>query len=87
MWPFKQAITENVGLDVGRSVTTRAGQRAPGALWCVATEKIKELEVIAEMRGVYAIFVRVDRGDVPAVALATKLGVREDGVHLDIKIT
>jgi aminoglycoside 3-N-acetyltransferase I len=30
------------------------------------------------------IFVQADKGDAPAVALYTKLGIREDVLHFDI---
>ncbi len=50
----------------------------------VATALIEELKVQAHRRGVYVIFVQADYGDDPAVALYTKLGVREDVMHFDI---
>jgi ribosomal protein S18 acetylase RimI-like enzyme len=50
----------------------------------VATALIAELRRIAADRGVYVIFVQADHGDEPAIALYTKLGVREDVLHFDI---
>jgi aminoglycoside 3-N-acetyltransferase I len=52
----------------------------------IATALIEELKTIAKARGAYVIFVQADRGDAPAIALYTKLGVREDVLHFDIKI-
>ena len=45
---------------------------------------IEELKAVALKRGIYVIFVQADYGDDPAVALYTKLGVREDVMHFDI---
>jgi aminoglycoside 3-N-acetyltransferase I len=50
----------------------------------VATRMIETLKVVAAQRGVYVIFVQADYGDEPAVALYTKLGIREDVMHFDI---
>jgi aminoglycoside 3-N-acetyltransferase I len=50
----------------------------------IATALILELKKVAETRGAYAIFVQADLGDDAAVALYTKLGVREDVLHFDI---
>jgi aminoglycoside 3-N-acetyltransferase I len=50
----------------------------------VATAMIRALQVIAAERGVYVMFVQADRGDEPAIALYSKLGVREDVLHFDI---
>jgi aminoglycoside 3-N-acetyltransferase I len=49
-----------------------------------ATAMIEELKVVAANRGIYVIFVQADHGDDPAIALYTKLGVREDVLHFDI---
>ena len=43
----------------------------------VATGMIAELQRLAAARGAYVIFVQVDLDDEPAIALDTKLGVRE----------
>lgn len=50
----------------------------------VATAMIRELRRLAAARGIYVIFVQADQGDEPAIALYTKLGVREEVVHFNI---
>jgi aminoglycoside 3-N-acetyltransferase I len=50
----------------------------------IATALIMELKRLAPARGAYVIFVQADRGDDPAIALYTKLGLREDVLHFDI---
>lgn len=50
----------------------------------IATALIAELQAIADERGAYVIFVQADRVDEPAIALYTKLGIREDVLHFDI---
>jgi aminoglycoside 3-N-acetyltransferase I len=50
----------------------------------VATALIRDLQSIAKERGAWVIFVQADYGDVPAIALYSKLGVREDVIHFDI---
>ncbi|MBX3280808.1 MAG: AAC(3)-I family aminoglycoside N-acetyltransferase [Acidobacteria bacterium] len=54
----------------------------------IATALIEELKKIAERRGAYVIFVQADTGieDEAAVALYTKLGVREEVLHFDIAV-
>jgi len=52
----------------------------------IATKMIDELQRHAGARGAYVIFVQADRGDGPAIALYTKLGVREDVMHFDIAV-
>ena len=52
----------------------------------IATTMIAELQRMAAERGVYVIYVQADLGDDPAVALYTKLGVREDVLHFDIPV-
>ena len=52
----------------------------------VATALIEELKKIAAARGAYVIFVQADLGDEAAIALYTKLGVREDVLHFDIPV-
>lgn len=51
----------------------------------VATAMIEELKRLAVARGVYVIYVQADYGDDAAIALYTKLGVREDVLHFDIQ--
>lgn len=50
----------------------------------IATELIGRLKEIATARGAWVIFVQADMGDEPAIALYSKLGVREDVLHFDI---
>ncbi|WP_082583903.1 AAC(3)-I family aminoglycoside N-acetyltransferase [Noviherbaspirillum sp. Root189] len=50
----------------------------------IATAMIEELKVQAAERGIWMIFVQADYGDDPAIALYTKLGLREDVLHFDI---
>ena len=50
----------------------------------IATALIAELQAIAADVGAWALFVQADYGDDPAVALYTKLGVREDVMHFDL---
>ena len=52
----------------------------------IATALIAELRRIAAARGAYVIFVQADHGDDPAIALYTRLGVREDVLHFDIDV-
>ncbi len=51
----------------------------------VATALIEALRAIATKRDIYVIFVQADHGDDAAIALYTKLGVREDVMHFDIQ--
>ena len=50
----------------------------------VATAMIDRLKRFASEQGVYVIFVQADYGDDPAIALYTKLGLREEVLHFDI---
>jgi aminoglycoside 3-N-acetyltransferase I len=52
----------------------------------LATALIGELRRIGSAMGAYVIFVQADPGDTPAIALYTKLGVREDVHHFDIDV-
>ena len=52
----------------------------------IATALIEALKPVAKARGAYVLFVQADYGDDPAVALYTKLGLREDVMHFDIEI-
>jgi aminoglycoside 3-N-acetyltransferase I len=54
----------------------------------VATALIEALKKIAAQRGAYVVFVQADTNpeDAPAIALYTKLGVREDVLHFDILV-
>jgi aminoglycoside 3-N-acetyltransferase I len=53
----------------------------------IATALINELKKIAAVRAAYIIFVQADIGDEPAIALYSRLGVREDVLHFDIAVT
>ena len=50
----------------------------------VATDLIEELKQIAGARGASVIFVQADWGDDAAIALYSRLGVREEVLHFDI---
>ncbi len=52
----------------------------------IATALIEALKPIARDRGAWVIFVQADPGDDPAIALYTRLGVREDVLHFDIPV-
>ena len=73
---FEQARTELYIYDVAVDEASR--RRG------VATAMIQALKTIAVARGVYVIYVQADHGDDAAIALYTKLGVREDVLHFDI---
>ena len=53
----------------------------------VATALIEELKRIGAQRKAYVIFVQADHGDDPAIALYNKLGIIEEVLHFDIKVT
>jgi len=50
----------------------------------VATALIECIKDIARQRGAWVVYVQADLGDEPAIALYTKMGVREDVLHFDI---
>lgn len=50
----------------------------------VATTLIEELQHIAANIGAWAVFVQADYVDPPAIALYTKLGLREEVLHFDL---
>lgn len=52
----------------------------------IATALIEALKKIGRERGAWVIFVQADHGDDPAIALYTRLGVREDVLHFDIEV-
>ena len=52
----------------------------------IATALILELKKIAAERGAYVVYVQADLADSPAIALYSKLGVREDVLHFDIPV-
>lgn len=53
----------------------------------IATALIEKLREIAAERDAWVVYVQADYGDEPAIALYTKLGVREDVMHFDIEVT
>ena len=53
----------------------------------IASGLIGALQRLAAERGVWVVFVQADHGDDAAIALYTKLGVREDVLHFDIAPT
>ncbi len=65
-------------------LAVRAAHRRQG----IATALIEEMQRIAAARGAYVIFVQADTGveDEPAIALYSKLGMREDVLHFDIAV-
>lgn len=78
---FEQARSELYIYDLAvKSVHRRQG---------VATAMINHLKEIARERRAYVIFVQADTGieDQPAIALYSKLGVREDVLHFDIPVS
>jgi aminoglycoside 3-N-acetyltransferase I len=54
----------------------------------IATALIEHLKGIAALRGAYVMFVQADTGieDQPAIALYTRLGMREEVLHFDINV-
>lgn len=52
----------------------------------IATALISRLKDLAAARAAHVIYVQADRGDEAAIALYTKLGVREDVLHFDIAV-
>jgi aminoglycoside 3-N-acetyltransferase I len=53
----------------------------------IATALIRELRKLAAERGARVIFVQADLSDEPAIALYSKLGIREDVLHFDIAVS
>ena len=52
----------------------------------IATALIEEVRRLAPAYGAHVIFIQADHGDEPAIALYTKLGIREDVLHFDIAV-
>ncbi|HEX5128019.1 MAG TPA: AAC(3)-I family aminoglycoside N-acetyltransferase [Rhodocyclaceae bacterium] len=75
---FEQARSEIYIYDLAVTATHR--RRG------IATALIQRLQLIAHERGAWVIFVQADYGDDPAIALYTKLGVREDVMHFDLPV-
>lgn len=75
---FEQPRSEVYIYDLG----VREAFRRQG----VATALIAECREIARARGAWAVFVQADPIDAPAVELYTKLGLREDVFHFDLRM-
>jgi len=75
---FEQERSEFYIYDLAVAV----GHRRQG----IATALIQALKPIAAARGAHVIFIQADQEDAPAVALYTKLGVREEVLHFDIPL-
>lgn len=52
----------------------------------IATALINELKSIAPSYRAHVVFVQADHGDAPAIALYSKLGIREDVLHFDMDV-
>jgi aminoglycoside 3-N-acetyltransferase I len=74
---FEQARSETYIYDLA----VEGSYRRQG----IATTMIREVQKVSRAKGAYVVFVQADYEDEPAVALYTKLGVREDVLHFDIK--
>lgn len=53
----------------------------------IATALIELLRAIAVERAAWVVYVQADHGDDPAIALYEKVGVREEVLHFDIRVT
>lgn len=75
---FEQARSEIYLYDLAVLATHRRRS--------IASQLIDALRAVAHARGAWVIFVQADTGveDAPAIALYSKLGVREDVLHFDI---
>jgi len=73
---FEQARSELYIYDLA----VAESQRRRG----IATALIRAVQALAAERGSWVVFVQADRGDEAAIALYTRLGVREDVLHFDI---
>lgn len=73
---FEQARTEIYIYDLA----VAEAHRRQG----LATALIGAMQDLARECGAWVIYVQADYGDDPAIALYTKLGVREDVMHFDI---
>jgi aminoglycoside 3-N-acetyltransferase I len=52
----------------------------------IATALIEALQPIAHACGAWVIYVQADYGDEPAIALYTKLGIKEEVMHFDVPV-
>jgi ribosomal protein S18 acetylase RimI-like enzyme len=79
-------VEERRGRGRDRGLHLRSGCAKEHRRQGIATALIRELEEIAAARGVYVLFVQADLDDAPAIALYSKLGIREHVLHFDIMI-
>lgn len=75
---FEQARSEIYIYDLAVSET----HRRQG----IATAMIRRLQDLAAERGAWVVYVQADYVDPPAVALYSKLGVREEVLHFDLPV-
>lgn len=75
---FEQARSEVYIYDLA----VAEAQRRQG----IATALIAEVRRVAALRGAWVVYVQADTGDDPAIALYSKLGVREEVLHFDIPV-
>ena len=52
----------------------------------VATSLIEEIRRMAAECGAYVMFIATEADNHPAIALYSKLGIREDACHFDIAV-
>lgn len=52
----------------------------------IATAMIRQLQDLAAARGAWVVYVQADYDDPPAIALYSKLGVREEVLHFDLPV-
>jgi aminoglycoside 3-N-acetyltransferase I len=74
---FEQSRSEIYIYDLA----VEAGHRRRG----IATRLIEKLQAVAADLGAWVILVQADCGDEPAIALYTRLGVREEVLQFDIE--
>jgi aminoglycoside 3-N-acetyltransferase I len=75
---FEQARREIYIYDL--AVAERVRRRG------IASGLIERLRQLAARRRAWVVYVQADYGDDPAIALYTKLGVREEVLHFDIAV-
>ena len=74
-----------VGTPIGFA-TLNGGTTGGAAGQTVTATTYAQLKMYAESTTAYVILVQADLGDDPAIALYTKLGLREDVLHFDIPV-
>ncbi|OOG27807.1 AAC(3)-I family aminoglycoside 3-N-acetyltransferase [Thioalkalivibrio denitrificans] len=75
---FEQARSEIYIYDLA----VAEGHRREG----IGTALIQALKRVAIERGAWVVFVQADHGDHPAIALYSRLGIREDVLHFDLPV-